>query len=308
VLVGCRFGMTLAYAWLALRDVPGLGLSRIRLRLALPLLRLGGWMTFTSLLSQSLLYADRFLIGALLSLTAVAFYATPMDLVLRVWIVPVAVVQVLVPAIAGAFQSRPAEAASVLRQGTLGILLLSLPACLLLTGAAWELLALWLGRAVADGGAGVLRILGIGVFFSCVAYAPASLLDAIGRPDVTASFVLVQAVIFLPLMVALLHAFGIEGAAIAWALRCAADCLGKAVLGARCYRPAAEGMRAAAPPMAAASLGLLAMALPLGRPVLAALAVLIVAVVTGLVWRALAPGEREAILGRLRRVRGARSA
>ena len=31
--------------------------------------------------------------------------------------------------------------------------------------------------------AGVLRILGAGIFFSCAAFAPASLLDAVGRPD-----------------------------------------------------------------------------------------------------------------------------
>lgn len=307
-LVACRLGMTVAYAWLALRDVPGLGLGRIRLGLALPLLRLGGWMTFTSLTTQALLYADRFLIGALLSLTAVAFYATPLDLVMRVWILPVAVAQVLVPAIARAFATQPEEAAATLRQGTLGILVLGLPACLLLTGAAWELLALWLGRDFADGGAGVLRILGIGIFFSCVAFGPATLLDAIGRPDVTARFVVVQAVVYLPVMAALLAWWGIEGAAIAWTLRCAADCVGKIVLGARIYPPAAEALARIVPPLVVASAGLLAMALPLGRPALAALGVLIAAVVVILTWRALSSGEREAILGRLRGVRAARGA
>ena len=60
-------------------------------------------MTFSGLLTQALLYADRFLIGALLSLSAVAFYATPLDLVLRVWILPVAVAQTLLPAFASAY-------------------------------------------------------------------------------------------------------------------------------------------------------------------------------------------------------------
>jgi len=307
-LVACRLGMTLAYAALAVRDVPGLGLSRIELRLALPLLRLGGWMTLTSLMSQALLYADRFFIGALLSLSAVAYYATPLDLVMRAWMLPVAVAQVLVPAIARSFAADPAEAAATLRQGTLGILVLVLPACLLLTGAAWDLLSLWLGRDFADGGAAVLRILGIGIFFSCVAFGPGSLLDAIGRPDVTARFVLVQAAIFLPLTVVLLLWRGIEGAALAWALRCAVDCAGKAALAARVYRPASKAMRALAVPMAVASGGLLAMALPWGRPVLAVLAVSIAGVVTILTWRALLPTERAAILGRLRGVRAARGA
>ena len=303
-LTACRLGMTLAYAWLAHRDVPGLGLGRIRLRLALPLLRLGGWMTATSVVTQALMYADRFIIGALLSLTAVAFYATPLDLVMRVWILPMAVVQVLMPAIARAYAVRPEEAVASLRQGTLGILLLALPASLLLTGAAWELLALWLGRDFAEGGASVLRILGLGIFFSSVAFGPNSLIEAIGRPETVTRLVLAEAVVFLPLMVGLLHTLGIEGAAIAWTLRCAVDCVAKAVLAAWLYPRAAEALRAVALPMLVASGGLLAMALPLGRPVLAVLAVSILGVVTMLTWRAFAPEDRAAVLGRLRRIRG----
>ncbi|HYF07533.1 MAG TPA: polysaccharide biosynthesis C-terminal domain-containing protein, partial [Acetobacteraceae bacterium] len=268
-----------------------------------PLLRLGGWMTFAGLMTQALLYADRFLIGALLTLSAVAFYATPLDLVMRMWILPVAVTQALMPALAASFATRPAEAAALLRQGVLGIVLLCLPACLLLAGAAWELLALWLGREFADGGAGVLRLLGIGIFFSCLAFAPGSLLDAIGRPDITARFMLAQAVLFLPLTAAAILWLGIEGAAMVWALRCATDAFGKAWLVARHYLPAVEGLRAATPPLLVASAGLLAMALPLSRPALAALAVLTVAVTTAWTWRALTDEERRGLLGRLRRAR-----
>ena len=64
-----------------------------RLAPALPLLRMGGWMSVSGMMTQALIYADRFLIGALLSLAAVAYYATPLDLVLRAWILPVAVAQ-----------------------------------------------------------------------------------------------------------------------------------------------------------------------------------------------------------------------
>lgn len=303
-LVGSRLVMTLAYAMLARRDVPGLGLGKLRPGLVTPLLKLGGWMTFSGLLGQALLYADRFLIGALLTLSAVAYYATPLDLVLRMWILPVAVVQVLMPALAASFATRPDETAALLRQGMLGIVVLAIAPCLLLTGAAWDLLALWLGRGFADGGAAVLSILGIGIFFSCAAFAPASLLDAIGRPGVTARFLLAQALIFLPLTVLGIHVLGIEGAAAVWALRCAVDWAGKCVLAARHYPPAADAFRTALPPLLIAAIGLGAMALPLDRPVLAALGLLVMCVVTVLTWRALTDGERGAILGRLRRRRG----
>ncbi|MFC7688953.1 oligosaccharide flippase family protein [Paeniroseomonas aquatica] len=185
-LVACRLANTLSYLWLVRPLLPGLGLHRPRLALVVPLLRLGGWMTFSGLLTQALLYADRFLIGAILTLSAVAFYATPLDLVMRVWILPVAVAQTLLPAFASAFVTAPGPTAALLRRGGLLVMLLVLPACLVLVGGAHEILSLWLGQGFAEGSGRVLQWLGCGIFFSCVAFAPNALIDAIGRPDATA--------------------------------------------------------------------------------------------------------------------------
>ncbi len=161
--------------------------------------------------------------------------------------------------IAANFAADPREAAALLRRGALLIMALVLPACLLLVGAAREILWLWLGGEFAENGAGVLRILGVGIFFSCAAFAPASLLDAIGRPDASALLSLAEAAVFLPLCAALLLLAGIEGAAAAWSLRAAADCGGKLALAARLYPPAAEAARRLAPPLAGAGAGLLAL-------------------------------------------------
>ncbi|MCO6417849.1 flippase [Siccirubricoccus sp. KC 17139] len=262
-LVACRLANTLSYIWLVRPLLPGFSWRGIRLRLVLPLLKLGGFMTFTGLATQALLYADRFLIGAMLSLSAVAFYATPLDLVLRVWILPVAVAQTLLPAFAGAFLSAPVATAALLRRGALAIMAMVLPAALLLVVAAGPLLTLWLGAEFAAGGARVLQILGVGIFFSCLAFAPNALLEAIGRPDAVALLVLAEAAIFLPLAALLLPVLGIEGAAIAWALRAATDVLAKLLLAARLYRPAAPAALGLAAPLSVAGLGLAALlALP----------------------------------------------
>jgi O-antigen/teichoic acid export membrane protein len=256
-LVLCRLASTLSYLWLVRPLVPGLGLRWPRFGLVVPLLKLGGWMTFSGLMTQALLYADRFLIGALLSLSAVAFYATPLDLVLRAWIVPVAVSQTLLPAFASSFAAAPAPTAALLRRGGLVVMVMVFPACLVLVGGAREILWLWLGQGFADGSARVLQWLGCGIFFSCVAFAPAALLDAIGRPDAAAKFAAAQAVVFIPLAALLIHLIGIEGAAIAWAARAAADCFGKFALVARLYPPSAEAARRLALPIAAGGTGLL---------------------------------------------------
>jgi len=294
-LVAVRLANTLSYLLLLRRLVHQVFHTRLRLALVLPLLRLGGWMTFSGMLTQALLYADRFLIGALLSLAAVAYYATPLDLVLRVWILPVAVSQTLLPAFASAYATHPRQTVALLRRGGLLVMGLVLPVGLVLAGGGQEVLALWLGPDFAAGGGMVLRILGVGIFFSCLAFVPNALIDAIGRPDATARFSLLQALVYLPAAALMLLAFGVEGAAIAWALRCAADCLGKLWLAGWLYPAARDAARRLLPALAAAGGGLALLPAMQAVPAMAAVAVLALAAFAVLAFRALDPEERGAL-------------
>lgn len=304
-LVAARLLNTLSYAWLTRDLVPLSAFRRVRLEAVLPLLRLGGWVSLSGVLTQASLYLDRFLIGAFLSLAAVAFYATPLDLAMRLWILPVAVAQSLMPALASAFRARPEETARLTRRGVLLIAALVLPGAIVLAGGAELLLRLWLGPDFAEGGAGVLRILAVGILFSCASFAPGSLLEAIGRPDVTARLQLAVAVVSVPLLLVLLRFGGIEGAALAWALRCAGEWAGRTLLAARLYPAAAPALHRSAVPVAAAGLVLaVAPALsPAGQTVLLALAA---ALFVGFALRALEPDERVALRRPIRLLRAAR--
>ena len=253
-LVACRLANTLSYLWLARPLLPPLSIGNPAM--VLPLLRIGGWMTFASLLNQALLYADRFLIGALLTLAAVAHYATPLDLVLRMWILPIAIAQALLPAMASAFRTMPEVTSGLLRRGAMLMILLTLPPCLVLAGAGDWALWIWLGADFAANGGMVLRILAAGIFFSCIAFAANALLDAIGRPDATAKLILAEVVVFLPLSALMLWRMGIEGAAIAWGLRATADCIGKFWLAGWLYPPARAAARRLALPLILSMLAL----------------------------------------------------
>jgi len=303
-LVGARLLNTIAYAALILPIVPGITLGAVSLRAVGPLLRLGGWMSLSGVLTQVSLYADRFLIGALLSLSAVAFYATPLDLVMRLWILPVAVAQALLPALASSFRAMPGETAALLRRGVLLITGLVLPGCVVLIVLAHPLLRLWLGLEFADGGAAVLRILAVGILFSCAGFAPGSLLDAIGRPDVTARFALALALVSLPLAVLLLLLAGIEGAAIAWSLRCAVECFGRMLLAGRLYPAAAAALRRLGPVLAAGGAGLAAVAAMPSIALAAGVGCLVLVGGGVLGWRALDTEERVALVHPRRWLRG----
>jgi len=291
-LLACRLANTISYWWLARRDLPGLKPARPRWAVLGPLLRMGGWMSASGILTQALLYADRFLIGAFLTLSAVAFYATPLDLVMRMWILPVAVAQALLPAMASAYATHAHATAGLLRRGALMTLAVVLPACLLLVATGPELLRLWLGAEFAAGGGRVLQILAVGIFFSCAAFAPGALLDAIGRPDVNAKWQLAQAALFLPLSALLLLRFGIEGAAAAWAVRCAADAAGRLWFVARLYPAARDAAHALALPLAAGGIGLVALLAFDSYGALAAVGLAALAAFTAAAALALTPEER----------------
>jgi O-antigen/teichoic acid export membrane protein len=169
---------------------------------------------------------------------------------------------------------------------------LVLPGCVVLIALAHPLLRAWLGSAFADGGAEVLRILAIGILFSCAGFAPGSLLDAIGRPDVTARFALALAVVSLPVAVLLLLAAGIEGAATAWSLRCAVECFGRMALAARLYPAAAPALRRLAPLLGAGGAGLAAVAAVPSMAAAAGLGCLVLVGTGVLGWRALDAEER----------------
>jgi O-antigen/teichoic acid export membrane protein len=299
-LVACRLANTFSYALLVRPLLPGFSLRTVRVTQVLPLLRIGGWMTLASALNQGVTYADRFIVGALLTLSAVAFYATPLDLVLRFWILPVAVAQALLPALASSFRTLPAETAALLRRGVLLIGAIVLPAALVLALLAEKLLQLWLGQTFADGSGAVTKILAVGILFNCLAFAPGSLIEAIGRPDLLARLAAAQAAIFLPLAALLVPRLGIEGAAIAWSARAATDSAVRFWLVARHYPVAADAVRAVVPPALAGGVGLaLAALLPLGPG--AGVAAATCAAAGVLAWRALPAEDRAALRARVRR-------
>ena len=90
---------------------------------------------------------------------------------------------------------------------------------------AKEVLELWLGSDFATESSVPLQILALGVLVSSLALIPYTLLQGIGRPDITAKFHLLELPIYLAIAWLLITHWGITGAATAWTLRVALDAL-----------------------------------------------------------------------------------
>jgi O-antigen/teichoic acid export membrane protein len=213
---------------------------RVRRGVVLPLVRYGGWMTVSNIVSPLMAYLDRFVIGAILPLAAVAHYVTPYEVVSKLLVLPLAMIAVLFPAFAATFATDRARTARLFERAVRVIVLVMFPVLLAIVLFAREGLTLWVGRDFASASTVVLQWLAIGMFVNAVAQAPFAVVQGIGRPDITAKLHLAELPLYLAGMWWLAHRFGIAGVAAAWTARATLDALGLLVAAHR-FVPEPEG-------------------------------------------------------------------
>jgi O-antigen/teichoic acid export membrane protein len=291
-----------AHLLLCLPLVPGLrAAGAVRFGLLRELLDLGTWITVSNVIGPLMVYLDRFLIGALVSVTAVAYYATPYEVVTKLWLIPGALASVLFPAFAANFARNPQRASLLYSAGVRFVFLAVFPCALIFVTFAGEGLELWLGDEFARNGAVALQWLAVGVLLNSVAQIPFALLQSAGRADLTAKLHLAELPLYLAGVWWLIEWRGIEGAALAWTLRVALDCAVLFLLGRRLLPSARDTLRSTLlwALLAALMLGVGAW---LSAPGAKALYVVLALAVFGLVaWRiALTPAERDFVRHPLR--------
>lgn len=225
-LVAGRIAAWAAHLLVCLRVLPELGRTIEWERSAVgPLLRFGGWMTVSNVVGPLMVTLDRFLIGALVSMTAVAYYATPYEVVTKFLVLPGALAGVMFPAFSAIFLQDRERATLLFRRSVKSLFLTLFPITLCTVALAKDGLTLWLGAEFAQHSYRVLQVLAVGVFINGLAYAPTTLLQGAGRPDLTATLHLIELPTYLLLLWWLIRTHGIEGAAIAWSARVAVDAL-----------------------------------------------------------------------------------
>jgi O-antigen/teichoic acid export membrane protein len=223
LLIGRIVGW-ITYARICVRAMPALLEHKSFCRnLLWPLMEFGGWMTLTNIIGPLMVYMDRVLIGGLISLTAVAYYATPYELVTKLWIIPSALVSVLFPAFSTSFGGNPKRAELLFYRGIKYIFLALFPIVLGIVLFAYEGLNIWLGKDFAQNGASVLQWLAIGVFINSFAQIPFSFIQGVGRPDITSKLHLLELPLYSVALWKLTVNFGIVGAAYAWIFRVVID-------------------------------------------------------------------------------------
>ncbi len=220
ILVGCRIVVLMVYlylCWKSLRPLnEGWSLEKGCFGV---LLRFGGWLTISNVLAPLMGNMDRFFIGSILTMTAVAYYTAAFDIVTRLFVIPAGMLGVMFP-VFSAYNAREKEKLARLHQRTVKYILICMTPLVL--GAivfAKPFLKVWLGDEFAAHGTLVLQLLAAGVLFSSAARVPLNAIQAVGRPDLTAKLYLIELPVYLALLFFFTKALGIAGAALVWLTR-----------------------------------------------------------------------------------------
>lgn len=203
-------------------------------RLVRSLLGFGGWAAVFSGINPILAYSDRFLIGALVSVAGVGFYAPPYTIASKLSMFPGSLMATLLPAFStSAGRGDDEWIRKTLIRSLKFLVLIVGPPALLLIFFARPLLTLWLGTKFANEGTLVLQIMAAAVFVNSLAYVPFSLLYGVGRPDIPAKFCVFELPVHIGVAWFLIVRFGLPGAALAWAFRVSLDLI--LMVGAACW-------------------------------------------------------------------------
>jgi O-antigen/teichoic acid export membrane protein len=187
------------------------------------LLRIGAWMTLSNIVSPLMVNLDRFLIGAFLSMTAVTLYATPFEIVIKLLLLPGALLGVLFPAFASTYGTAPERTGDIF-DGAMRLMVFAMfPATLAFVAFPREILGAWVGPDFVGVSATIMQVLALGVFVNSLGQVPFAALQAIGRPDLTAKLHAVELPLYLAATVVLMDSLGLIGVAIAWTLRIVLD-------------------------------------------------------------------------------------
>jgi O-antigen/teichoic acid export membrane protein len=224
VLVAVRIVGTFGLVVVALRLQPSLRQpSGLSLAAAREMIDTSGWMTVANVAGSSMLYLDRFIVGALAPLAAVAYYTTPQEMVSKLLVISASTSAAAFPAMASVWAHRRDDLARVYeRTHTATVVALFVPA-FAIGVLAPDWLTLWIGSAFAANALVVVWWVSLGTFLAGTAAAPLALLQATGRSGLTAAFQLVLLPIYAVLAWTLTRRYGINGAAAAWTIRMAIE-------------------------------------------------------------------------------------
>lgn len=234
LLIASRVIITLWLLALCLRLFPALrrsfGVSRTVIK---RLVMYGGWFTVSGLVVPLLMYLDRFMLGRYVSLSDVTYFTVPYGMVVRLYILPASLVRTLFPAFSTLDAANRSHLEELYLRSFKYMVLASGPLILFLSTFGGDLMLAWLGPDFSRHGGRVFSLLLYGSIFAMLAPIAATLLQGIGRPDIVVKWYLFCVPANTLVVWLLIRNWGLDGAALSFALRAAAEAVALAFMAAK---------------------------------------------------------------------------
>jgi len=142
----------------------------------------------------------------------------------RALVVPASLCSTLFPAFSSLSAAGEREKLEDIYTRSMKYLIMALGPMLLFVGVfARDILQYWLGAGFAERSALALQILTLGVFANAVGFFPYSLLQGVGKPNLTGAFHLIEIPMHIALVWVLVSRLGVVGAALASTARVLVD-------------------------------------------------------------------------------------
>jgi O-antigen/teichoic acid export membrane protein len=184
-----------------------------------PLFNYNQWIIFATIFAMATAVADRFIIGSLVSMTATAYYSTPLEILMKLEVIPIALVAVLFPAFT-LVTAKKQEGSEYIYNLSVKLMALGFSFIAYFLILFSELiLTLWLGPEFAENSTMVFKLLCIGLYFISIVYLSQTLVQGVGRPDLSALLYFILMVLGIPFTYFLIKFHSIEGAALARIIR-----------------------------------------------------------------------------------------
>jgi len=207
----------LAYLVIARRLLPGLKFRFIfNANIFIKLSRFGAFNFLTQIACQVVFQIDKLLIAIFLSLSSITYYMVPYSLSNSLITVTSSLQNAIFPLVSGLTDTdNHAFFKKLYIQSIKFNALIAIPLATCLFIFAKPILFFWMGKDFVSNSAAVLRILSVSYLITTFSGVPSAVIYGVGRPNITAIFAWISAVISLSCALLLIPHYGIKGPALA---------------------------------------------------------------------------------------------
>ena len=205
------------YFFLCLKISPAIKSMSLELKELKPLIWFGGWLSISQIIGTATQYLDRFVVGLLLPIGHLTYYATPVEIVNRLGMLSQSVNRAMFPSLSAL--SKDQRTLQLYASAMKFMLILVAPIVFIIVFLGQDILRLYIGEDFALKSAPVLQLVAIGFLFEALGSIVHNYVLALGYPNAVAKFHLLELPLYAGLAYEFTKGMGIEGMGFAWLLR-----------------------------------------------------------------------------------------